>query len=199
MVLPRNLDAFGGTGGVESAASATSVGGESWVPGHEAGYLITNSPRGSLAAREVRATGLEGHTPARMMVDGTLGGREIRTVGASSALPTAIDPIDFVPSKVDTQIRLDFGAALRSLPDTTSTGNYVVSGPSAVSVTSVVFTPGNTFVLLNHTGNIIAGVYTITLAPLTAQALNNDAINTTVGQSFVLAGVLAANFNSGFN
>lgn len=73
-----------------------------------------------------------------------------------------------------TTVRVDFNQPLRSKASTTVAGNYTITGPSAIVVSSVAFTPGNTYVVLTITGNFLLGTYTVAVAAQTVEAANED-------------------------
>ena len=74
-----------------------------------------------------------------------------------------VSPLEYAAVAISqTQILLGFGQTVASLNSTTS--RYVVSGPSGITVGSVVYNPGDTFATVNVTGGFQAGTYTITIA-----------------------------------
>lgn len=102
--------------------------------------------------------------------------------------------------KIGSQVRVDFGRELRSLSATTIVGNYVITGPSAITISSVVFTPGDRFLFLNYSGNFTAGNYTLTMAPHTAEALADNTFNDITTFTFNPgSGGGADRFNQGLN
>lgn len=67
-----------------------------------------------------------------------------------------------------TTVRVYFAAALAALAATSLAARYTITGPSAISVGSVAFTPGNAFVDLTVSGSWVAGTYTLAIAANTA-------------------------------
>jgi len=113
-----------------------------------------------------------------------------------------LDPITFSVGRSGADLRVDFGRAVRALAATTVTTNYTFTGPSALTTTGIVFTPGNTYLILQYSGTIIPGTYNLTLAAQTVQSVNDDLYNITTGVSFdggVVNRIGGSSFNSGFN
>jgi hypothetical protein len=113
----------------------------------------------------------------------------------------ALEPISFSAARSGATVIVGAARALRSLAATTITSNYAITGPSAITVTSISFTPGNTSVTINVTGTFTSGTYTLTLASQTIQALNDDQYNITTGVAFSGNSVTlkSSGFNPGFN
>jgi hypothetical protein len=111
--------------------------------------------------------------------------------------PGAVEPIAFSVGRTPTQLRVDFGRSLRDLAATTVITNYVITGPSSLTVTDVSFTPNNTYLYLDYTGTVVSGTYTLTLASQTVQARNDDQYNVTTGANF--EGLVVVLKSSGFN
>jgi len=103
-------------------------------------------------------------------------------------------------------VKIDFSRALASYGATSTAGNYAITGPSVISVGSVSFTPGNSYVVLNVTGTWATGTYTVTVAAGTAQANSDAVLNTADAVTFYNvagggggASGTGARFNPGFN
>ena len=102
-------------------------------------------------------------------------------------------------------VKLIFARALRSLAATTNAANYTITGPTIITVDAVSFTPGNDYVVLDTDGTFAAGnYYTVTMAPQTAQAQDDDEYNSTNISQFVSFGTAVgggsggSKLNSGF-
>jgi hypothetical protein len=67
------------------------------------------------------------------------------------------------------EITIYFSHALRALAATSVPGNYVITGPSALAVDGVAFTPGNAFVVLTVSGTWTLGTYTVSMPANTIQ------------------------------
>ena len=114
--------------------------------------------------------------------------------------------LSWIPAKVTgSLVRVTFVRNLRSLAATTVPANYTISGPSAITVDSVAFTPGTNIVDLTVSGTFSAsgGYYTLNMASNTAQAADDENYNSTVAQRFISPATGGAGgsskLNAGFN
>jgi hypothetical protein len=111
-----------------------------------------------------------------------------------------VQPIVFSVSRTLTQVRVDFGRSLRSKASTTVAANYTLTGPTSITFTSVTFTPGSTYLVLDYTGTFTSGTYSMTLASQTVQAAGDDQYNITTGVNLVvIPSGAGSSFNTGFN
>lgn len=195
MALPNNINGF-------DLASVTDGASVIYDPNRYVGVsalVVVNNDASGTVASDNAIAGTEtknviaGHGNALLVFD-------LQLPAVAGGLPTVGDPLDFNPTRSGGTILLTFAVALRSLAATTVTGNYTVTGPTVITVTSITFTPGNAFLALNYTGTLSSGIYTVTLAASTVMASANVAVNTLVGQSLVVAGAGGgSHFNTGFN
>jgi hypothetical protein len=111
-------------------------------------------------------------------------------------------PILFSAKRVGSQVRVDFSQTLRGgYAPTTIAANYTFIGPSAITTSSVSFTPTNSFLLLNLSGAAFAtGTYTLTIVANTVKGANFDTVNSFGTTAFdVITRPKSSLLNVGFN
>jgi len=112
-----------------------------------------------------------------------------------------VSPLIFIPVVTATTVTVYFSRALRDLAATAIAANYVVSGPSTITITSATFSFPSSEVVLSHTGTFRAGTYSLTLSANTAQAVVGGQFNFTTPVNFTgqVRATGMANFNGGHN
>jgi hypothetical protein len=91
-------------------------------------------------------------------------------------------------------VRLQFNNALSGV--STSTASYGITGPSAITVSSVAYNLSSAYVDLTVTGGFVSGTYTAFVTGTAAVVDVNGSSNDTTGRSF---SVIGSGSNSGSN
>lgn len=119
-------------------------------------------------------------------------------VSFTTGLPD--QPIIFSAKKIGNQVRVDFSQRLRGVPPTTVAGNYTFTGPTAITTSSVIFNPGDTFLLLDIAGSFTSGEYILSIQANVVRGANFD-VNNGPGTSIfdVVVPFKRTQFNEGFN
>jgi hypothetical protein len=90
--------------------------------------------------------------------------------------------------------------ALANLAATTVPGNWIISGgPTSLYVSSVSFTPGNSFLTLTTTGGYATGTYNITPAIQTVKDAYGQFWSGSISLRIVSTAAGGSNFNTGLN
>lgn len=106
-------------------------------------------------------------------------------LGALITLTTAINALPYAATLISsTQLILNLGFVPASV--NTSNSQYTISGPSSITVASVVYNPGDIFITVNVTGTFVAGNYFVSLGPNTFFDLSGN-FNSTAATPIMIA------------
>lgn len=161
--------------------SPTSVAGNYTITGPSTVTVssVAFTPGNSYAVLTVTGTFAPGTYTVAVAGNTVQSAADDRIVNASGSCSLVVDTVIlfFAAKMIGGQIRVDFGQALRSLAATTVAGNYTFTGPGTLTTASVVFTPGNSYVLLNVNEAFQTGDYTLTVAANTVEMAALDIFN----------------------
>lgn len=167
--------------------SVVTVSSVAFTPGNSYVVLTVSGP----FASGTYTVAVAGNTVQSAADDGI-----VNLASSCSMLVSVLVPAVVAAEKLTaTTVRIDFNQALRSLAATTVAGNYSITGPSTVTVASVAFTPGNSYVVLTLTGTFAPGTYTVTVSANTVQS-SDEAVSNASGSCSLIVETAALLFSA---